>query len=127
MIEPWLRDLKRRGEVEDGLAVLHRDDASGGETSAIADGVDHVDDRMLRVAGAQEVPVQAVHRAPFGDGLLGGGERLSEHLSPEHPTPAEVLALAPEDVLLDPLQAKDLDQLGEYITHLASVYSAAAA
>ena len=45
-------------QVEDGLAVLNGNDASGREAFAVADAVDVVQDRGSGVAWTQEVCVQ---------------------------------------------------------------------
>jgi hypothetical protein len=85
--------LERRGQVEDGVAVLDGDDATGGEGAAVTDAVHLVEDRLGGIAGPQEVRVQgvhhaAVHRAPRGH------QRLAGHLSAEHPL-AILLRLRP--------------------------------
>ena len=55
VVEPVLVHVEARLQVEDRLAVLDRDDASGGERLAVADAVDLVEDRRVsgrRVAGS---------------------------------------------------------------------------
>ena len=47
------------------------------------------------------------------DRLHGRRERLTEHLAAEHRAPAEILALAAEEVLLDALEREELDELVE--------------
>ena len=50
--------LERRGEEEDRFPVLDRGHAPHRKTAAIAGAIDRVDDRMLDVAGPQEVRMQ---------------------------------------------------------------------
>ena len=71
--------------------------------------------------------MQRVHGALLGDGLLGRRQRLTQHLAAEHAPPAQVLALPAEDVLLDALEAQDLDQLGQDVAHRYSEPSGARA
>jgi hypothetical protein len=47
------------------------------------------------------------------DGLHRSRERLTEDLTAEHGAPAEVLALAAEEVLLDSLEGEEIDELVE--------------
>ena len=60
VLEALLGHLEAGLQVEDGLAVLDGDHTSGGEGAAVADAVDLVEDRHVRVAGAEEVGVQRV-------------------------------------------------------------------
>ncbi len=82
--------VEARLQVEDRLPVLDRDDASGGERLAVADAVDLVEDRRVRVAGTQEVRVERVdvaRRPDLGivlDSASCSDERLSGDLSSEH-------------------------------------------
>ena len=110
-----------------GLAVLDGDDAAGGEAAAVADAVDLVDDRHARVAGAQEVRVQAVHRPVRRDGAAGGDERLAGDLPAEDPLQRLVRLLAAEDVDLDALEVEQLHELvqGGRVGHRASMPTAA--
>ncbi len=94
VLEALFRLLERRGHAEDGTPALDRHHAPSREAGAVADAVHVVDDGSTRVAGTQEVTVKRVHRAAVGDGLLRGGQRLSQHLPAEDVAPAEILALA---------------------------------
>src|SRR5699024_6933955 len=51
-------DAERRGQREDRLAVLDRLDPPSAERTPVTSPVDVIDDRDLRVAGAQEVGMQ---------------------------------------------------------------------
>jgi hypothetical protein len=82
------------------VPVLDRDDAAGGETLAVADAVDLVDDRHLRIAAEQKIGVQrmgmaAVHRS------AGGDKGLPDHLTAEHTLPPRLRAAAAKQVDLD--------------------------
>ena len=111
VLQALLLDLERRRQVEDRLAVLHGDDAAGGEAAAVADAVDLVHDRDARVAGAQEVRVQAVHRPVGRHGAPRRDERLAGDLPAEHPLQRLLGPPAPEDVDLDPLEVEQRDEL----------------
>ena len=99
--------VERRGQVEDGLAVLDRHDASGDEGAAVTDAVDLVQDRYRRVARPQEVGVQRVHEELRVDGARRCHQSLAGDLTAEHPLAFDVGAAAPEDVLLDLLQIEE--------------------
>jgi len=93
----------RHGEYR--LAVLDRDDAAGGETLAVADAIDLIDDRHLGISRQQEISVQGVRR-PAGNvgGAAGRNQRLPDHLSAEHALPAHLRRASAEQVLLEPLE-----------------------
>ena len=112
VVGPVLLDLERGGHVEDLLAVLDRYDAAAGEAAAVAAAIHLVDDRRVEIAAAQEVRVQRVHEAPL-DRAAGRHQRLAEHLSAEHLRAADVAALAAEQVLLEPLEVEQPDQVRE--------------
>ena len=72
------------------MAVLDRDDTSGRKTLAVANPVDLIDDRHLRIAAEQEIGVQRM-RAPFRlDGAARGYQRLADHLAAKNPLPARL-------------------------------------
>ncbi len=111
VVEPALVDLKRGGQVEDRPAPLDRHHPAGGEAFAVADAVDVVDDGPLDIARPQKIGVQAVGPALRRHGLVGGGERLAEHLAAVDVAEPQVLALAAENVLLDRLELEQGQQL----------------
>ena len=80
-----LVDVERGGHVEDRLAVLDRDDASGREAPPVADAVDVEDDRHLRVARRRKYAwIECT--TPIGlDRAAGGLEALRQHLPAEDP------------------------------------------
>ena len=110
MLEALLGHLEARLQVEDGLAVLDGHDAPGGERAAVADPVDLVEDRHLRVAGPQEVGVQGVDDPPGLHGAGGGDERLTGHLPAEHALAVLVGGQPAEDVHLDRLEVEQLHE-----------------
>ena len=64
---------------------------------------------MLRA----EIGVQRVHVAAVVDRGLCRGQRLAQHLPAEHVLGADVAALPAEQVVLQPLQREQVDQLGD--------------
>jgi len=76
---------------------------------AVAAAVHVEDDRHGRVARPDEVAVQRVADAVL-DRLVGGQQRLGDHLAAEDAAGPPVRRGAPEQVLLDPLELQGLDQ-----------------
>ena len=89
MIETGFGNLERRRHRKDGLAMLQGDDPSRGETPAVADTVDLVDNRHRRIAGPHEVAMQRM-----GATLLDGSRRrnkgLTDDLAAKNPLPADL-------------------------------------
>ena len=127
--------MERRRQREDSLAVLDSRDASRRERPAVPDAVHQVNQRHRRIAWADEVGVQRVHRAVFRHGPARGNERLTGHLAAEYPLPALVLrAAAAEDVDLDLLQVEEGHHAVQCLAHdpappvlAASVHNASTA
>ena len=59
-----------------------------------------------------------MHRPFPGYSLGGRGQGLAQHLPPEDVSEPQVLAFAPEDVLLDLFQFEDRQQFGEPVARL---------
>ena len=116
VLEARLVAVERRLHVEDRAAVLDRDDAARREALPVADAVDLVEDRDLRVTGAKEVRVQRVHPAVL-DGATRGDERLGGDLAAEDPLALLVGLGAAEDVDLDLLEVEEADELVEVVGH----------
>ncbi|CAH0272106.1 hypothetical protein SRABI35_03500 [Stenotrophomonas lactitubi] len=57
--------------------------------------------------------MQRMHMATVVDRGLGGRQGLAQHLPAEHVLGADVAALAAEQVVLQPLQREQIDQLGD--------------
>ncbi|KAG0740209.1 hypothetical protein G6F24_017091 [Rhizopus arrhizus] len=64
--------------------MLDRGDPAHREAAAIAGTVHVVDDRVVDVAGAQEIGVQRMHVAAVVDRSLRRGQCLAQHLPAEH-------------------------------------------
>ncbi|GAE49672.1 hypothetical protein XPU_1204 [Xanthomonas arboricola pv. pruni str. MAFF 311562] len=69
--------LERGRAEEDHLAMLDRSDPAHRKTAAIAGAIDVVDDRVVDIAGAQEIGMQGVRLAAVVHGGLRGGQRLA--------------------------------------------------
>ena len=61
--------------------------------------------------------MQRVHRPVGGHGPPGGDQRLPRHLAAEHPLDPLVGRPAAEDVHLDLLQVKQVEQLVKRVAH----------
>ena len=96
--------MKRRREMEDGLAMLNGRDASAGEAPTVPRPVHEEHDRRLEIAGAQEVAVYRVGLTRLIHGAPCGHERLREHLPAEHAAGAEVAIVPAVDVDLELLE-----------------------
>jgi hypothetical protein len=90
VVEAVLVGVEARLQVEDRLAVLDGHDATRGERPSVANAVDLVQDRRVRIAGPQEVRVQRVDEAGRTivgrvlDGSSCGDESLAGDLATEH-------------------------------------------
>jgi hypothetical protein len=111
MLESRLVDLKRGGHGQDRAARLGGHHAPGGERAAIADAIDLVLDRHIQVAAAQEVRVQRVNQAIWGNRLRGRGERLAEDLPAKDPAPPEVLAAPSKRSIGATLERQEIHEL----------------
>jgi hypothetical protein len=127
MLKARLPRLKRRRHAEDRLAVLDRHHPPRRERLAVADALDVVNDRPAHVAAAQEIPVERVHLPLARHRLLRRRQRLSQHLTAEHRAPAEVLALPAKQRVLEPLETKEAQELGEDGSHARAMGSTARA
>lgn len=105
--------LERSRAEEDHLAVLDRGDPAHREAAAITGAVHVIDDGVVDVAGAQEIGVQRMHVATVVDRGLCRRQRLAQHLAAKHVLGADVAALPAEQVVLQPLQREQVDQLGD--------------
>ncbi len=111
VIEPGLVGVERDQHGEDGMAVLARGDAAGGEALAVADRVDVVDDRHLGVARQDEIGVHGMRRARGVDRAHGGDQRLPDHLAAEHALPAGLRRAAAEQVHVERLEIENGEQI----------------
>ncbi len=113
VLVPRLGHVERRGQVEDRLAMLDGDDPTRGKAAAVADAVDVVHHRHLRIAEAQEVGVHRVHVTLGVDGAAGGHQRLREHLAAVEAHALAVEALAAEQVHFERLEIEQGHQVVE--------------
>ena len=109
-VQAALVALKARRHGPDGVAVLDADDAPRGERAAVADTIDLVDDRHLRIARPQEVAVQRMDLAVLRHRALRGDEGLADHLTAEHALPGRVGAATAEQVVLQRFQVEGLEK-----------------
>ncbi len=117
VLEAGFVRLERGAAGEDGLPFLDRADAAGGETAAVADPIDVVDHRLMGITGAQEITVHRVHMPLRCHRLARRRQRLPDHLAAEQLRKAQVLAVATEQVFLDPLQRQQAHQGIECLGH----------
>src|SRR5215469_7013129 len=93
----------------------------GRERPPVADGLDHVHQRHRWVAWPDEVCVQRVHWPVRRNGAARGDKSLTCHLAAEDTLPALTLrTFAAEDVHLDLLQIKQVNDLIECLAHCAA-------
>src|SRR2546423_1557646 len=118
MVGTALDDLERCRQVEDRAPVLDRYDPPGGEALSVADAVDVVDDRDVRIAGPEEVGMERVHGAVFTDCATGGDERLRRDLPAEHALAVLVRAQAAEEIDLERFELEQRQQLVERVSHV---------
>src|SRR5262245_28325792 len=122
MFEAVLLSLPRRGQTEDRLAVLCRDDATRREAAAVADPIHLVEDRPVPIAGPQEVGVQRMQATRFGtDRAVRSRNRLREHLTAEDVL--RVLRVATtKQIFFERLDVEHVDDFGEHGIHCARRY-----
>jgi hypothetical protein len=110
MLETLLRLHERGGEVEDLLAVLDGDHPPRGEAAAVPGPVHLEDDRHGGVARPDEITVQRVADAVFHR-LIGGQQRLADHLAAEDAAGRVVRCRTAEEVHFDALELERLGQV----------------
>ncbi len=117
VVETFLVVLEGAAQGEDRLAFLDRGDPAGAEAAAVAHPVHLVHHRHAGVAGTQEVAVHGVYVAIVLHRLAGRRQRLPQDLAAIELAEAEILAHAPEQVLLDGFQAQQSHQVVQYLGH----------
>src|SRR4051794_33474160 len=113
-----LVDMERHHDREDRIAVLDGGNPAGRVALAVAQPLNFVNDRYLRIAGKNEIAVQRV-RQPALYGSACGHHRLPDHLAAEHPLPARLRAVAAEQVYLYRLEIEDRDKIDQSFGHRA--------
>ena len=122
VVETRLVDLERSGHGENGPAFLHGHHPPGGEAFPVPDAVHGVGNRFFGVAGPHEITMQAVGLPSVGNGLGGGGQRLTQHLATEYAAEAQVLALAAEDIFFDFFQFEQFQEFFENVSLDADIH-----
>ena len=84
MVKAGLGNLETGRQIENLLAVLDGRHAPGGEGLAVARPLDLIEHRRLGIARADEIAVQGV-AGQVRHGLVGGDQRLADHLAAENP------------------------------------------
>ena len=120
VLQALLEVVEGGRQVEDRPPVLHGDDTPGREGASVSDPVDLVEDRHLRVTGSEEIGVQRMH-PPVLDGAARRHERLCGHLAAEDALAFLVGLDAPEDVHLNGLEVKQVDEELQGRAHRAHV------
>src|SRR5690606_21252452 len=121
--EASLRGLEARHGGEDRLALLHRRDVAGAEAATVPHPIHRVHHRQRGVSRAEEVAVQRMGDALFGDRPGRRGQGLSQHLATEEGFGARVLALSPEQVLFNPLRVPQRRELLQDLAHRSSFFA----
>jgi len=109
-------DVKRHHDREDRVAMLDRGNTAGRIALTVAQPLDLVDDRNLRIARQDEIAMQRMGQAAF-DGAACRHHRLSDHLPTEHPLPARLRAVAAKQVHLDRLEIENGNQVNQAFGH----------
>lgn len=117
MLETRLRALEGGGHIEDRFTVLDGADAARAEAVAVAQGFHVVNDRLAAVARAQEVAVERMHAAFIRHRLLGGVQRLADHLPAEHLAQPQIFTLAAEQPFFDFLQIQQIEEVLQCLAH----------
>ncbi len=117
MIErAFFLDMKRHHDREDGVAVLDRGHAPGRIALAVAQSLDLVDDRNLRIARQDEITMQRMRQAAL-DGAACRHHRLADHLPAEHPLPARLRAGTAKQVHLERFDIENGNQVDQAFGH----------
>ena len=118
MLEAALGPVEGGLHVEDGLALLHRDDAPRGEGAPVLGAIHLEEDRHARIARAQEVGVEAVeHLALVRRGARGGDHGLAHDLAAEDALASVLRRVASEVVDFDRFEIEELYDFVEGLLH----------
>ena len=112
MFQAVFRHLETGGHVEDRPAFLDGDDPPCGEAGTIAIALHLVDDGQFRIAGPDEIAVQAVAQTALFHSAAGGHQRLRNHLAAINSDPSLIGGLAAEQIGFDLLQIEQAEQTG---------------
>src|SRR5215831_10055464 len=112
----FLLGMEGNHDGEDRVAMLDRGDAPGRVALAVAQPLDLVDDRNLRVARQDEIAMDRMRQPPL-DGAARRHHRLPDHLAAEHPLPARFRAAAAEQIYLERFEIEDADEVDQAFGH----------
>ena len=114
---PGRRDLTR---ADEGVGPCGRaavgEHYHQGAPVRVAQPLDLVDDRDLRIAGQDEIAMDRM-RQPALDGAAGRDHGLADHLAAEHALPARLRAVAAEQIHLELLEIEDGQQVDQALGH----------
>jgi hypothetical protein len=108
MFEPFFLDLKRDRHAENRAAVLDGNDSACGKAASIANSIDFVEDRDLRVTRPEEITLQRMNLAIF-DRSIRRDEGLTNDLSAKDALGTLLGASPPKQVELDLLEIEKVD------------------
>ena len=118
VFQPLLVTLKTRVQVEDCLSVLDCNDATGGETRAVANAVDLVEDGHALGACAKKIGVERVDAAiRLVNRARRCDECLSRDLASEHSLAVFIRWSTAEDVDFDLLEVEQMHEIVEGAGH----------
>src|SRR5690554_6994772 len=83
MADTLFQAVERGAAKEDRAPFLNGGNAAGSKTAAVAHGIDLINYRAMRIAGAQEVTMQRVGVTFDFHRTRGSGQRLAEYLATE--------------------------------------------
>ncbi len=113
VIKPTLIHLKRGRKGENSLAMLLCQNAPRAEARPVTDTIHLIDNRDRRVAGSHEIGMQGMDVPFWLNCALRSDQRLPDHLPTENPLPANLWAVAAEQVHFKRFQIED----GKKLTH----------
>jgi hypothetical protein len=111
MRKPLFRLLKRGGHRKNWLILLERDNVAGRETLSVATALDLINNRVLGIAGPQEVGMKRMTGARV-DGALRSHKRLTKDLTAIDALPAGLWTCAFENIAAFGFNIQQSNQFG---------------
>src|SRR5690554_2980748 len=115
MMQPFLRRLERRNQVENRFALLAGHHTAVGEAAPIEVPLDPELDRMRVAATPQEIGVERMGVAIVGHGAPRCYESLGDGLAPEDATRAFLQPPTDEPVSATRIEVEQQDELGNEV------------